>query len=215
MIAAATAGPGTRKEVHARAFRRRPCAPARPRELAACHARRLLDGRLRRAGVCRGVSRPRASVGADRAHYGLVRFNRTEGLARARRHRGYQGVPGLIGIPGDSLGERCVPRDASATDPRESGCCSSPMISDLLHRDLRDAGRCRSSALSIVPADADQRHRRRRGLRDPGRDVRANPKGPAGRDAVGLAERAPSDADRVPGGDRGENSGADRRARDI
>ncbi len=45
--------------------------------MAVCHACRLLDGRLRGAGVCRDLSRTGARAGADRYH-GLLRTNRAE-----------------------------------------------------------------------------------------------------------------------------------------
>jgi alpha-beta hydrolase superfamily lysophospholipase len=44
------------------------------------------------------------SVGVDR-HHGVVRRERTERLARARWHSRRQGLPGVVGISGNTLGE--------------------------------------------------------------------------------------------------------------
>jgi alpha-beta hydrolase superfamily lysophospholipase len=53
---------------------------------------------------------------------GLVWTHRAEGLARARRDRGQQGIPGAIGFSGDPLGQRCISRGTSGGDPLEYGC---------------------------------------------------------------------------------------------
>jgi len=153
MIAAAMQVWARENKVHARNCSRGPCAPARPRELAACHARRLLDGRLRRAGVCRAYpDRVQALALID--YHGLVRPNphrRTgaSGAATAAT-KGFQALSAFQAT-------RWVSDAFREAHPQLIRANLDVFLAndiDCYTATCEMLGDARSSALSVVPADA-------------------------------------------------------------